>query len=404
MPKFAYKIVTKENKIVEGALPAVSEAAARKTLETDGFTVISLSRDKEKSIFRRELVLPGFAFAKPDQILFYRNCATMISAGLSIVEALKVLEEQQRSSKVKAAIETIIREIENGQRLSSAMKKFPKYFSDYIVETINVGEVTGRLADTIDRISVDLEHDYELTRKVRGAMAYPIVVIVVLLLVVVGLTSFVLPKVADLFEELHAELPLPTRILLGGSAFVRDNPLIIAGILAAAVISLYAAWRNKKGRHIIHFVFLKLPIFGDLAREFNLARFFRGLESLFVSGVSLVRSVEISKKTLRNDVYRDALDRMHPSLMQGTPLTQVLEPHPFLFPTQTRRMVGVGERTGKLDEIFVRITAYYERSLNHKTQMLASLIEPVLIVVIGVVVGGLAISVFMPIYQASDFI
>jgi type IV pilus assembly protein PilC len=170
----------------------------------------------------------------------------------------------------------------------------------------------------------------------------------------------------------------------------------------ALMAAVYALWRYKKSRYVLHYLILKVPVFGELALEFNLARFFRALETLFCSGVSLVKSVDIAKKTLKNDVYQRALDEAHPMLLHGSPLTEVLKTHPNLFPLQTQRIVEVGERTGKLEEIFKRITGYYERALRHKTQMLASLIEPILILLIGIIVGGIAISVFLPIYQLSS--
>ncbi|MDO8558298.1 MAG: type II secretion system F family protein [bacterium] len=401
MSSFAYKIVTKENKVLEGEVDAPSKIKAEEKFRQEGSTVLFVS-PKKTSLFAKELSMPSFGFPITERIFFFRNLATMLGAGLSLADAMRVLEEQARSSGVKKAIVTIIHDVENGRRFSDAMRKFPNFFSDFLIEAIHVGELTGQLADTLDRISTDLEHDHDLRRKVQGAMAYPLVVLTVMTGVVITLTGFVLPKIADLFKELNAPLPMPTRILLGGSGFIRSSPFAVIGVFAALAVGLFLLWKNKKGRYFIHYAFLKIPVFGDMLREFNLARFFRALESLFASGISLVRSVEIAKKILKNDVYRQALDGAHPILIHGAPLSDALKLHPFLFPTQTRRIIEVGERTGKLEEIFRRVTSYYERALHHKTQMLASLIEPVLIVFIGVVVGGLALSVFLPIYQATS--
>lgn len=387
--------------MLEGALVSSSRQSATRTLAVEGATVLWV-RDDGTAWWKKELALPALGFSKPEQIHFFRNLSTMLGAGLSIAEALRVLEEQTRGTGVKKAIHAMADDIKNGKKLSDAMRKHPRYFSEFLFETVNVGEVTGKLTDVLERISVELEHDYELTRRVRGAMAYPVVVIVVMIAVIVGLTAFILPKIADLFSELNAELPLPTKVLLGTSDFVEQHPFIITGVFAAFGTIMYLLWRARESRYYIHYAFLKAPIFGELAREFNLARFFRALESLFVSGVSLVRSVDIAKKTLKNDVYRRALDGAHPILMHGSPLTEALHLHPFLFPLQTRRIVEVGERTGKLEDVFARISAYYERALKYKTQMLASLIEPLLILMIGFVVGGLALSVFLPIYQLSS--
>ena len=403
MARFTYKLVTKENKIIEGTLEAKSKKAALSALSADSAAVLSVERILPAWL-TKNLALPSFGFPKIEQIHFFRNLATMLGAGMAIAEALRVLEEQVHSSGVKKAIRTITHDMENGRKLSDAMRKFQKYFSEFICESVSVGEVTGKITDVLDRISQDLEHDYELTRKVRGAMAYPIVVVVVMLVVVVGLSVFILPKIADLFKELNAALPLPTRVLLGTGDLLSRHPFAIAVCFLGIFFGMVLLVRNPKTRYAIHYAILKFPIFGELAREFNLARFFRALESLFRSGISLVRSVDIAKKTLQNDVYRKTLDAAHPLLIHGIPLTEALRPHPFLFPLQTRRIVEVGERTGKLEDVFARITGYYERALHHKTQMLASLVEPILILMIGIVVGGLALSVFLPIYQLSNIL
>ena len=403
MVKFSYKLVTKENKIVEGMLEAKSKKAAHETLSADGKAVLALERVLPHWL-TKNLAFPSFGFPKIEQIHFFRNLATMLGAGMAIAEALRVLEDQVRSPGVKKAIYTITGNVENGKKLSEALRKFPRYFSEFVCESVSVGEFTGKITDVLDRISQDLEHDYELTRKVRGAMAYPIVVVAVMLIVVVGLSVFILPKIADLFTELEAALPLPTRILLGTGAFVSRYPFGIAASLLGLSVGMIVLIKNPRTRYGIHYAILKLPIFGELAREFNLARFFRALESLFRSGISLVRSVDIAKKTLQNDVYRRTLDAAHPLLIHGIPLTEALRPHTFLFPLQTRRIVEVGERTGKLEDVFARITGFYERALQHKTQMLASLVEPILILMIGIVVGGLALSVFLPIYQLSSIL
>ena len=361
MAAFTYKLVTPENKLVSGVISAFSKTGAKKTLSQNGSTVIFITRDKTASPFHKELSI-SFGFRKIDKIYFFRNLATMISAGLSLATALEVLQEQMKNKRLKKAIMEMSGEIKNGKRLSASMKKHPRYFSDYLVETIGVGEVTGKLSETMDRISTDLERDYELYKKVQGAMAYPVVVIIVMVAVIILVSTLILPQIAQLFIELKTPLPLITRVLLNTTNFMQNHPYYVTLSVIGFFMAFYFIWKNKRGRFIIHKAFLKIPIFGELIKEFNLARFFRALESLMMSGVSLVRSVDIAKKTLKNDVYKKTLDTIHPVLLHGSPLSEVLKPFPHLFPMQTRRIVEVGEKTGKLEEVFLRINTYYEKA------------------------------------------
>ena len=195
---------------------------------------------------------------------------------------------------------------------------------------------------------------------------------------------------------------MTTRALIALGVFIKNYYVFVSGGLIIFIASLLFAYRYRKIKYFFHFLFLKAPIFGEMAKEFNLARFFRSLESLVSSGVSLVQAVEISKKTLKNEVYRDALSSAHPILTHGGNLADALTHYPFLFPLQAQRIVEIGHKSGKFEEIFMRIAQHYERNLNHKTQVLTSLLEPILMVVIGVVVGGVALSIFLPIYQASS--
>lgn len=400
MATFTYKLVTKENKLSGGVISAFSKARAKETLSKNGSTIIFIAHDKTSSPFYKELSV-SFGFKKIEKIFFFRNLATMISAGLSLATALEILVEQMKNKGVKKAIMAMSGEVKNGKKLSESMKKHPKYFSDYLVESIAVGEITGKLSDTMDRISTDLERDYELSKKVQGALAYPVIVIVVMVAVIIAVSTMILPQIAKLFEELNAPLPLITKVLLNTTVFMKSHPYFISLSLFGIITLFYFIYKSRRGRYAVHRAFLKLPIFGELIKEFNLARFFRALESLMMSGVSLVRSVDIAKKTLKNDVFKKTLETIHPVLLHGSPLSEVLKPFPHLFPMQTRRIVEVGEKTGKLEEVFLRINAHYERAVQHKTHVMASLIEPFLIVAIAVVVGGLAVSVFMPIYQVA---
>lgn len=403
MPRYLYKIVTKENKLRGGVITASSKGRAQKMVAKDGATVILLYRERD-SIFDKEIGLPGMTFSTYELILFFRNLSTMISAGISLSSALHIFEDEAKKKMIKKTYAALAHEVENGKALSASMKKFPRYFPEFLVETVAVGEVSGRMSRTFEKIAEDLERDYELSRKVRGAMAYPIVIVTVMIAVVSILIVYVLPKIVELFQDLNASLPLPTRLLIGMGTFFGKYPYILPLFFMALGVIFFFIRRQEKTRYMLHMFILKVPIFGDIVRDFNLARIFRSLESLLSAGISLVRALEVSQKTLKSDPYKKALQAVGTVVLHGGKFAEALRPYPFLFPAQTRHIVDVGERTGKFDEIFGKLTYHYERSLHHKTQMLTALIEPILMVVVGVVVGGIALAIFLPIYQTATIL
>ncbi|MDP2676661.1 MAG: type II secretion system F family protein [bacterium] len=400
MATFTYKLITKEKRMQTGRTEAPSDKKAREGLEKNGAKVFYLLREKKPG-FLDKVFSFSFGFSPMERIHFFRNMAAMTESGLLLTQSFRVFEEQTQKYNHKKIFAKMRSDMENGKKLSHAMSNFPRYFSDFTVETINVGEVTGTLTATLDRISVDLEKNHELRRKVVGAITYPLVVMAVMMVVLLVMVLYVLPQITDLFAELNAELPVLTRIILLGSSFVLRHIYLIGAIVAGAVIAFILLMRRARFRYGTHYLILKTPIFGNLIREYNLAQFFRALESLIASGVSLIDSVEIAKKTLNNDVYRKALEETKSVLSHGVPLSEALKPYPHIFPIQTQRIVEVGEQAGRYEKTFARIHTYFERSINHQTQMLTTLLEPILMIVIGVVVGALALSIFLPIYQVS---
>lgn len=400
MPKYHYKTVDKDNGVHAGVVSALTKAHARAKIRKGGHTVLFVVPEKNSYLMKEFSI--SRRFSKMERIIFFRNLAAMIASGLVMTSSLEVLEEQAKKGGVKGMIREMQDDIRNGKRLSDAMRKHPGQFSEYLVETIAVGEISGKLSETVDRLASNLEYDYELTRKVQGALAYPIIVVFVVFGALGVIAVFVLPKIADLYKELNLPLPVITATILGASAFLTRHPLVLAAGFIALVAALIFIWKNKKGKHLIHVLFLKVPVFGEMIKELNLAKFFRSLESLMGSGLSLAKSADVSKKVLGNIAYRKAIDEVYPVLIYGSQLSEALRPFPKLFPSQARKMIEVGEKTGRLEDIFLRISGYYDRSVRHKTQILTSLIEPILIVLIGAVVGGIAISVFVPIYQLSN--
>jgi type IV pilus assembly protein PilC len=395
MPKFIYKIADKKGAIIEGTIRSVFKRGAEKKLKSGGSVIISI-RPEKSNLFEKELFWGGFS--KTEHINFFRNLSAMIASGISIVEALEILADQVKSAKTKKVIFAMAAETRNGQKIAKAMAKYPKHFSASIVETINMGDIAGKLSEVLDRIADDLEKDDEIRKKVVGAIAYPTVITAVMIVVMIAFAFFILPGMGRVFEELGAPTPLPTRIILASSDFVKQYPAALSGTILGLVALFFVFLRIYKTRYLMHNLILKIPLFGDMIKGYNLIILFRSLETLYASGVSLAYSVEIAQKTVTNEVYKKVLTTIQPTLLHGVPFTAAIEPFVKLFSKQTQKIVWVGEKTGRVSESLNRVVRYYERSVDYKTRMLTIMIEPILMVVIGIIVGGLALSIFMPLY------
>lgn len=403
MPKYYYKLLTKNNQVKDGYITAVSKKSAEKKLTRDGSMVVSLTNEYP-SFLQRSFSFSRAGFSATEKINFFHNLYTMSGAGISIVESLEVAGDQLKNKKLKMAISTMVQDTRNGQKLSKSMAKFPQYFSEYLIETINMGELSGRLTEIFSRIAIDLEKDEEIRRKVQGALMYPMIVITLMILAASILVIYVLPGIKEIYAQFNAPLPLPTKLLLSTSVFLKENIIFLPGVIIGIVVLFLIFLKNKKLRYVMHYFTLKIPIFGNFIKDYNLVLFFRSLKSLIESGVSIVDAVRVAKNTTKNDVYKKTLNKVEPILFHGVSFADTLLPYPFLFSTQTQKILKIGEQAGKMDETLGRIAEYYERSVDYKNRMMLVIIEPVLLVILGVVVGGLALSIFLPLYTLIKFV
>jgi len=404
MFKFQYKLVTKEGKVKEGQITSFFKKLAERKLSKNGSVVVSMELERTGAAKKFLNLFSFSSFSTIERINFFNNFSMMNTAGISIVSSLDILAEQIKNNYVKDAVREIIEDVKNGQRLSKAMSKFRKYFPEYTTETINMGEHAGRLSETLNQISVDLEKDDDLKKKVIGAIAYPAIIIIVMVVVVVFLMLYILPKVAQLYDELEVKVPLFTGILLSFGSFLTKYPLVLPTAIFSTLVCIYIFMQFKKGKYFFHYLTLKLPIFGDLIKDYNLVMFFRSMSSLLRSGVSLVDAVEVSKKTVKNEVYKKTIDKIKPLLLRGVSLSTAISSFPLLFPVQIRKTVEVGEETGKMEETLVHITNYYERAVEYKTRIMTVMIEPVVMIILAFLVGGMALSLFLPIYNLANVI
>lgn len=398
---FKYKIKNKEGNITEGTTEAVDRFAVARDFREKGITPILIEEQKKNSF---NISLDGiFGGVKmQDLILFTKNLSGMLKAGLSAGRALSVLEKQTPKAFFKKIITDLIDEINNGGTLSGGLAKKPKAFSPLFVSMVRAGEESGNLAGALTEIAMNLEKANSLTKKVKGAMMYPGVIISAMVIIGILMFAFVVPTLANTFKELGVTLPPTTRFVLWlGDAISNNLVLTLLGVVFLG-IGLYFLFTAKASQKYIDFVVLKLPVFGTMARELNTARTARTLSSLILSGVSITRAIEITRDVVQNVYYKKVMEDAVKSVEKGLPFAKIFDENPKLYPVMMTEMVQVGEETGKLADMLQEIAIFYENEIENKTKNLSTIIEPILMILIGAGVGFFALSMITPLYSVLN--
>ena len=397
MPNYFYIAKNLKGETRSGSLFAKNKEQLAEILRKEGYILTSADtskKGKKKSFFY-------FSFrgvSLVERTMFTRNLKVMISAGLSLPRALGVLEEQIKNIKFKKAIADIRKEVISGKSFSESLEKYPHIFSNLFVNMIKVGEEAGTLGEVLDVLTNQMEKDYQLRSKVKGAMMYPAVILSAMVGVGILMMILVVPKLSAVYSDLHIQLPITTRLILGlGNTMAKFWYIIIPGIFAF----LFLIWlfiRTKNGKRLLDTLSLKLPIISLIVKKTNAAQTVRTLGSLIASGVPIVRSLKITAKTIPNFYYREALIDASKKVGRGEKLSDSLEGYKEIYPILIIQMVRVGEETGETSSILKKLATFYEEEVSNITQNLSSIIEPVLILIIGGAVGFFAISIIQPIY------
>jgi len=332
--------------------------------------------------------------------IFSRQFATMVDAGLPVISCLNILIRQTENKTLSEIVSEVKVDIESGSNISGALSKHPEAFSDLYINLVKAGEVGGVLDKILDRVSVYLEKDLELRNKVKSAMFYPVMVLGAVFAITAFLIVFIVPIFAKMFKQFGGELPLPTRVLLSLSDFVKSYwwVIILAAIIANSLYKRYYA--TKQGRLTIDRLKLRLPVFGPLASKISCARFSRTLGLLIASGVPILESLDITSKTAGNEVVARAIVRARTSIKEGEDISGPLE-RSGVFPPMLTSMMAVGETTGRVDSMLEKVADFYEDEVDNTVDGLASMIEPILIVILGVIVGGVLIAMYLPVFQMA---
>jgi type IV pilus assembly protein PilC len=393
LPLFAYKGKTLAGTLVSGELKAKNRAELERTLRGKKILLTSLSARPSQI----NLTI-GTRIKKVHISRFTRQFATMIGAGLPMVECLEILSQQMESAELRRRIGEVKESVQAGTTLAEALSRHKKVFDDLYVNMVDAGEIGGALDTILVRLAVYREKADALARKVKGAMIYPAVVMMVAVAVTFIMLTYIVPIFAKMFEGLGAELPAPTQFVLSLSAFLRANILTGLGLLIALFVAYKYYSKTPGGRLNVDRVKLKLPLLGDLIRKSAIARFSRTLATLISSGVSILDALDITARASGNRVIHDAIKKSVLSIAEGETITQPLKASK-VFPPMVIQMISVGEKTGGLDEMLTKIADFYDEEVDAAVAALTSVIEPIIIVFMGVVIGGILVAMYLPMFD-----
>ncbi len=397
MALFKYTARNAQGKIVQGSMESANQEAMVRSLRAQGLLITSISSSGMEKAKGASWKSWGQKVKLDDLIVFSRQLATMVGAGLPLIESLDVLGQQMENPVLKSVVNNVQRDVEGGSTLTSAIDKYPKVFSELFVSMVKAGEASGMLDGILTQLAIYLEKSGALQRKVKGAMIYPAVVSSLATLITLFIMVFIIPKFKVIYSSLHAELPFPTLVLLGISNLLVHYFYIWIILLIGGGWAFNWYIKTKMGRLWFDNFKLNLPVFGEIFRKVAVAKFTRTLSTLVRSGVNIIQALEIVAKTSGNVVIEQAVIKTKMSIQEGEsisgPLTQT-----GVFPPMVTRMISVGERTGALEEMLQKIALFYEDQVDAAVAALTSIIEPILIVFMGVVIGGIVICMYLPIF------
>jgi type IV pilus assembly protein PilC len=399
MPSFTYTArEVGSGREIRNSIEAASEQAAIATLLNRNLLIVSI---QEK--MARKGKTAGGAVPLADLVVFTRQLATMIDAGLAMVQSLQALAEQTTNKVMRDVIRDVCSRVEGGDSFSAALQKHPKVFNRLYVCMVDAGEKGGLLAEILARLATYLENTARLRKKVKSAMMYPTVVTIVAIGITIFLLVKVVPVFGDIFKGFNAKLPAPTLFLISVSEFLQQSILYLLPLMLCLVWGWFAYIKTKQGREFWDRTRIKLPIFGSIAHKICLARFTRTLASLIRSGVPILEVLNIVANTCGNVIMEKAVRTASGDIERGDSISNSLGKHP-IFPTMIIRMITAGEQTGKIDSMLERVADFLDEEIETTLSGLTSLIEPLLIVFLGVVVGGIVICMFLPIFKMSEII
>ena len=379
-------------------------AVAKQVRELGEFPLVVLPADKKGGIGNLSF---GNLFASiklHEKIIFTRNLSGMLTAGLSLYRSLEVLRKQSKNPEFSRVLDSILKDINAGGSLSSSMQKFPKVFSTLFVSMVRAGEESGNLPATLTDIGIHLDKSYAMNKKIKGAMTYPMIIFSAMIVIGVLMMIFVIPTLTKTFTDSGAALPASTQLIIDISYFLSHHTLIFLGIVGVLAAGGIALSHVKRAQRIFDVVIIHLPAIGVMVKEINAARTTRTLSSLLSSGVDVTKALGITREVLQNHCYKELIDKTIASVEKGIPMSTLFKERTDLYPIMVGEMIEVGEETGNLAKMLLEIALFYEEEVDDKTKNLSTIVEPVLMVIIGAAVGFFAMAIITPMYSLMSTI
>ncbi len=398
MPEFLWKAKSKKGESKKGKMEAVNIGAVEYTLKRRGFTDMKV-KEKPKDIFENIAFLqPGVT--EKDVIIFCRQFSTMIDAGLPIIQCLEILQSQQENVTFKKILKGVKEDVEGGATLAESLKKHPKQFDSLFVNMVAAGEAGGILDTILQRLSAYMEKAAKLKAQVKGAMMYPIITIVVAVVVIIVIMVFVIPVFQEMFSTMGGSLPKPTQIVVAISNFVKGNIHFILGGMFGTVYTMKKIYATEKGQAVIDDLMLHAPIFGPLIRKVAVAKFTRTMGTMLQSGVAILDALDIVARTAGNKTVETSIFKTRSGIAEGRTMASPLS-ESGVFPSMVCQMIAVGESTGALDIMLTKIADFYDEEVDQAVENLTSAIEPLMMVFLGTVIGGLVVAMYLPIFKMA---
>lgn len=401
MPVFQWEGKDRSNQVRKGEIEAATEQEARGILARQRINPTKVKK-KPKDLFENVSFLQP-KVKEQDIIVFCRQFSTMIDAGLPIIQCLDILQSQQENATFKKMLKDIKESVESGKTLAESLKKYPKHFDDLFVNMVAAGEAGGILDVILRRLSAYMEKSARLKSQVKGAMTYPLVTILIAIAVVAVILVFVIPVFQEMFADFGQALPAPTQIVIGMSEFVKGNILWIIIGVALLIFAFRRFYKTEKGRAMIDEFTLKLPVVGILVRKVAVAKFTRTMGTMLASGVAILEALDIVARTAGNKSVESAIYKVRDGISEGQTIADPLS-ETGVFPPMVCQMIAVGESTGAIDAMLEKIADFYEEEVDQAVENLTSMIEPFMLVFLGVVIGGLVVSMYLPVFQMAGAI
>jgi len=406
MAKFTYHGEDSKGKKITETVEAEDRFGVYSIARNSGHTVSNVEATSGfdyKKFLNVEKLNYMLSRVKADELtMMTRNIGSMLKAGLTISRALSVVERQSSNPKLKGVLKRVVERINQGEQFNEALKEFPKVFNDLYIAMVRAGEESGSLAGSLQTLAIQMERSSTLMKKIKGAMIYPIIVMTVMVVIGILMMIYVMPQITGVFKGMDMDLPATTQVLIVVSDFMVNYTILVLGGLVGTIVGFIYFLKTKAGKIATSWLIPKLPIIGTLAKETNSARTARTLSSLLDSGVDVLQSIQITEEVLQNVYYKKILHEAAQRVEKGTALSEVFIQRKDLYPILVGEMIMVGEETGQIAGMLGELAIFYETEVERKTKDLSTIIEPLLMVVIGASVGFLALALIAPIYSISD--